>query len=123
MAFYLAGKLDYLDLDQWRRVLSLPTASKDESLPTFAGVQLRVSNLHALSRTWNEVGLDAALDDRTWKAIINSHEAVGNLSWSSGSPGGEGVLIARFSKLQIPASTPEIGVVPDERWTRAAHWM
>jgi len=108
---WFAGKLDYLDLDQWRRVLSPPTASKDESLPAFAGVQLRVSDLHAFSRTWSEVGLDAALDDRTWKAIINSREAVGNLSWSPGLSGGEGVLTARFSKMQIPASTPEIGAV------------
>jgi uncharacterized protein (TIGR02099 family) len=105
---WFAGKLDYLDFDQWRRVLSPPTASKDESLAALAGVQLRVSELHALSRTWNEVGFEATLDDRTWKAIINSREAVGNLSWS---PGGEGVLTARFSKLQIPASTPEIGAV------------
>jgi uncharacterized protein (TIGR02099 family) len=102
---WVAGKLDYLDWDRWRQVW--PASGPATAL---VGVQLRVSNLHAFSRDWNEVAIDAISDDRNWQARLASREVAGNLTWS---PGGQGTLKGRFSRLQIPASVPEIGAVSE----------
>jgi uncharacterized protein (TIGR02099 family) len=94
---WLAGRVEYVDLDRWRAVFNAPGATDQAAL---AGVDLSATSLYAFSRNWRDVVLQARRTEQTWQASVASREAVGNLTWT---PSGQGSLSARFSRLHVPA--------------------
>ena len=95
---WLSGQLDSLDLDRWFDVLGKPGPEERGGL---AGVELRAGRVYAFSRDWTGVLMEARRTQGAWQASIAGREATGTLTWT---PGGQGSLTARFSRLFVPAA-------------------
>lgn len=115
--FALAGSLDALDLDAWRRL----AAHEDGSAPasggaplglTLASIALRTGSLTAFGQHFSNLALNATQADGTWQAHVDSTEMSGDLAWRAGE---RGRLRARLKNLALAEvrSTPESAAAQD----------
>ena len=108
---WVSGTLPYLNLDQWRAILSQNSA-QDGMTPMIelSGLNLSFTVLDAFGRRFSDLHLNARDADDGWQADLNSKELNGNINWN---PKGRGKVVARLKNLTIPNEappTPEVNI-------------
>lgn len=103
----IIGKLDNLDLDQWRNLLSAQkeqgtTANNDLEIQN---VNMDIGVLKVFDKEIHTLKLNAQTSITGWKSNIKSNEAIGDVEWLNTN---NGKIIARLDKLIIPASSNNI---------------
>jgi uncharacterized protein YhdP len=100
----VAGRVEDLDVDAWRKALEddategpAPGAARQQSLP-LTGIDFAARRVHALGQTLNAVKLTAQTDPAGWKGRIVSAEAEGEFDWRSSR---EGAVHARLTRLAL----------------------
>ncbi len=106
---WIAGALERVDLDQWQDLLSQPGTGAGEGNAGLAGIDLSVSLVRAFSRDFHDVRFDATRSESAWSAKLDSREITGDLKWL---PEGDGLLVGRFGRLELPPSTAEVEPEP-----------
>lgn len=104
-----------LNVDEWRR-LAGPASAGGVAAGAAAGVPdlssylepdvvaARTDALHIMGKKLDNVVVGASHQKGSWQANIDSTQASGHLSWSEATPGGQGNVSARLSRLIIPQS-------------------
>ncbi|MFL6580045.1 MAG: YhdP family protein, partial [Burkholderiales bacterium] len=95
---WIKGKLESADTDSWLGLLS--GGSGTSTTPQLAGVDLEIGALDINRRRFHDVRIYATPVDEQWQIKLGGREVVGDVYWTSG---GAGKLIARLSKLTLPA--------------------
>lgn len=106
----VAGSLRSLDLDRWREIAGASTGPNALPIPLDA-VNLRIGTLNFLGRRVNELSLRAIRSTGLWTARVDARELAGDLAWR---PEGQGRIVARLSRLNIPDSEHAIAAAPTE---------
>jgi uncharacterized protein (TIGR02099 family) len=106
------GKLQRLDLDEWRNLLESSTAgtttagtgdaSKNFDL-AINRVDLDIDVLDVFDRRINDLKLHADAANDNWRMEIQSREITGTAEWLSQ---GDGKIIAKLQKLIVPGAVP-----------------
>ncbi|ENO87733.1 hypothetical protein C666_10350 [Thauera linaloolentis 47Lol = DSM 12138] len=92
----LAGRLDALDADAWRKLFD--SGDADAVALPIADVSVEVGRLQVFGQTLNDFSLHSVADEGGWKARVRSDRAVGELDWRDT---GAGALRARFERLSV----------------------
>lgn len=101
---WVKGKLDQLDLDAWNTVLG---GSGKAASPDIAGIDLEIGNLGFSRRQFHDLKINVAGERNSWQGTLAGREIGGQVSWA---PQDGGRLVARLSKLVLPA--PATGIAP-----------
>lgn len=107
---WLSGELVLLDLDHWRSIIE-QSSDKESSLPGFAGLNLKLGAIDAFGKRFNDLRINAKIQEGTWQANVQSRELGGSVRWN---PEGRGRLQARLDHLTIPDFAPAKMGVPTE---------
>jgi uncharacterized protein (TIGR02099 family) len=99
---WIKGKLESVDTEGWQKLVS---GGSGQSTPELAGVDLEIGVLDFNRRRFHDIRIYATPDDETWQIKLGGREVVGDLYWTSG---GDGNLVARLSKLMLPALASQI---------------
>lgn len=105
--FALRLRMAELDIDRWREFVGTgddPLSGPDE-LPHPDRLSLRVDAARIARKTIEDLEIEARREDAAWTARVHSRQADGQVEWreaDDAEPGG--VLLARFSRLEIPGS-------------------
>jgi uncharacterized protein (TIGR02099 family) len=102
---WIRGKLDQLDVDAWNTVLAGPGSGK--AIPDIAGIDLEIGNLTFSRRQFHDLKINVAGQRNAWQGTLAGREIAGQVSWA---PENGGRLVARLSKLVLPA--PATGLTP-----------
>ncbi len=102
---WIKGKLDHLDLDAWNAVLAGSGSGK--AAPDIAGIDLEIGNLTFSRRQFHDLKINVVGKRDTWQGTLAGREIAGQVAWASED---EGRLVARLSKLVLPA--PVTGLTP-----------
>ncbi len=102
---WLRGHTQFLDLDRWRDMLAGWSTPDAQDEPVLAGFDLSADDVYLFSRNWKQATATGQRMDDLWQASVSSREAAGALTWT---PGGQGTLTARFSRLYIPAAVAAV---------------
>jgi uncharacterized protein (TIGR02099 family) len=103
---WVRGKLDRLDIDAWNTVLA---GSVRGPTPLIAGIDLQIGNLNFSRRQFHNLKIDVARPRNAWQGTLAGQEVAGQVSWA---PQDGGRLVARLSKLVLPA--PVTGLAPPQ---------
>jgi uncharacterized protein (TIGR02099 family) len=103
---WVSGAVKALDIDRW---LALFPQDGGETRVEWGGVDLRLGALDVLGRRFNELTLNAAVQDGHWRGTVYGKEVEGSASWQ---PQGRGRLVARLKSLTVPAASPAAFEVP-----------
>jgi uncharacterized protein (TIGR02099 family) len=110
---WITGRLDRLDLDQWRRALpAAPSdaSSADETGFPVAGIQVKVGEVYAASRSTGEIEFDGSVREGIWEWNVTGKEIAGTATWAAR---GAGRLVGRLSRLYIPVARAELQAPAD----------
>jgi uncharacterized protein (TIGR02099 family) len=107
---WIAGTLDHVDVDQWQDLLTARAVGAKMAGATVAGINVSAQQARAFSRTFHDVRVVATQRDSAWAARLDSREVAGDAKWL---PEGDGMIVGRFSRLQLPAPTAELGPAPE----------
>ena len=112
---WVTGTLPYLNMDQWRSVVSQsPAQEGDEPLLKLSGVNLAINTLETFNRRFGDFHLNAWDTGDSWQATLNSREMNGDINWNSK---GRGRIVAHLKNLTVPE---EIPVTPDAKMAAAS---
>jgi uncharacterized protein (TIGR02099 family) len=101
----LSGKLDYLDADAWRYVMTtLSDASKQGAPLSIKKTALSINTLDIFNRRINQLKINNIANKDGLQANIQSREITGDVQWQSQN---NGKLIARLTNLTIPEGAPD----------------
>jgi uncharacterized protein YhdP len=106
---WITGKLERIDLDQWQELLSQAGVGLGPGSTALAGVNLSSPQVRAFSRDFHDLQLGATHRDGAWLATLDSREIAGELKWV---PEGDGMVVGRFTRLQLPLPTSELEPEP-----------
>lgn len=119
----LNADLARIDVDFWRRMLSLPdngkradtgsSAAAANPLAPFTQVDARAGQVVLLNRTLEDVRINAQQSGAAWKGDLRSKGVSAALEWTPGSDGKPGRLSGRIPQLTIPN--------PNQQVTEIAH--
>ena len=99
------GKLDYLDADAWRYVIKNITGSNKQETPfAFDQTALSINALDIFNRRINNLKIRNVANKDGMHFDVQSREITGDLHWIDNN---NGKLVARLSKLTIPANAPD----------------
>jgi len=108
---WVAGSVDRIDVDQWLDLLSShgigAPASKSALL---AGINVSTPEMRVFSRDFHDMHVVATHREGAWQGKLDSREVAGELKWL---PEGDGMVVGRFSRLQLPAPTAELEPAPE----------
>ena len=93
-----------MDVDQWQHLIEEESAAGGSGL-ALMGLTVSAQTVRAFARDFSDVDLDATLRQGLWTAEIDSERVSGELRWQ---PEGKGTLVGRFTRLQLPVSTPAL---------------
>jgi uncharacterized protein (TIGR02099 family) len=96
---WVSGSLKRLDVDQWLAVMPKGDSGTANSL--VSGVDVKVEELLASGRAFQQVAVSATPQDGGWRAALSGRELEGTATWQ---PQNRGKLTARMKRLVIPAS-------------------
>lgn len=107
------GKLNRLDLDEWRILFDKPESNEQSAGQDSAGSQdariaidrinLDVDVLDVFDRRINDLKLQAQAENENWRMEIKSREITGNAQWLSQ---GDGKIIAKLQNFIVPGAAP-----------------
>ena len=103
---WVSGALKRLDVDQWLAMMPADGSSTTSTNPLISGIDVKVEELLASGRTFQQVAVDATAQDGGWRANLSGREFEGTATWQ---PQGRGKLTARMKRLVIPASVEKVG--------------
>ncbi|MDP2238684.1 MAG: YhdP family protein [Burkholderiales bacterium] len=92
----IAGSLKSLNVDRW---LALAGGGSDGMKIDFSTIDLKIGEIEALARRFNDVALVGTMQGGAWRATVSGRELEGTATWQ---PQGRGKLTARLKKLSIP---------------------
>ncbi len=97
----VSGTLRQASLDTWRPILGALTSGVGGagSSPDLGDVDLRIGQLEAIGRRFNDVQLKTAAQPGGWTGSIASREVSGELAWRAQ---GRGRLTARLRQVNLP---------------------
>lgn len=107
---WLTGGVRYLNLDQWRAILSRPP--KSEAPLGLAGVNLNFGTLDAFDKRFNDLHLTASAQGDGWKAILQGRELSGEVYWKKPEGKEKGKVTARLKSFVIPPGVPVPAEIP-----------
>lgn len=102
--------LAHIDLDRWRTVADSFEAGLDASDAAAGGyapdrVELRSPKVRVGGRSFEAVRVLAERSGEGWRGSVQAEQVEGRVQWQPGPTGGK--LLARLSRLNLPASGPE----------------
>jgi len=108
---WIAGSVDRIDWDQWWDLFSsYGLGAPADKAALLAGINVSAPEVRAFSRDFHDVQVVASHREGTWLAKLDSREVLGDLKWL---PEGDGMIVGRFSRLQLPAPTAELEPAPE----------
>lgn len=111
----LAVNLPRIEADAWRALLrngnGMDSAGKTESAPTLSLIDIRSPELHIAHRVFHDVQLQGTRSESRWRLGLESREAQGQINWDGL---GAGRIVARLSRLTLPASDAQGGTQAPE---------
>jgi uncharacterized protein (TIGR02099 family) len=114
---WIAGTLERIDVDQWWDLLSAHSLGAAAGRgPLVAGINVSAPQVHAFSREFHDMHVSATQREGTWLAKLESREVSGDIKWL---PEGDGMLVARFGRLQLPAPITELEPAPESSSPRS----
>ena len=110
----LAVNLPRIEVDAWRALLRNGSETsldgkadrKTDSLSALSLIDIRSPELHVAHRVFHDVQLQGTRSESHWRFGVDSREAQGQVTWDGA---GAGRIVARLSRLTLPASDPQIG--------------
>ena len=104
--FALRLRMAELDIDRWREFLAVDDPlSGPNDLPHPDRLSLRVGSARIARKSIEDLEIEATRRDAAWTARVHSRQADGEIEWrEAGDAEPGGVLVARFSRLEIPGS-------------------
>ncbi len=113
---WISGTLDHFDVDQWQDLLTARAVGAKMEGATVAGINVSAQQARVFSRDFHDVRVIATQRDGAWQGRLDSREAAGDAKWL---PEGDGMIVGRFSRLQLPAPTAELEPAPEPGATRS----
>jgi uncharacterized protein (TIGR02099 family) len=107
---WISGSLEHLDVDQWQDLLMARAAGAKMDGAAVAGINLSAQQARFFSRDFHDVRVAATQRDGAWQGRLDSREAAGDAKWL---PEGDGMIVGRFSRLQLPVPTAELEPAPE----------
>ncbi len=102
---WIAGTLGRIDVDQWQDLFASTDLGSGTGNAALAGINLSAPEVRAFSRDLHDVQFAATHRDGAWLARLQSREISGEVRWL---PQGDGTIVGRFSRLELPAPTSEL---------------
>ena len=107
---WIAGAVERIDWDQWWDLASAQrVGAPGGKAALLSGINVSAPEGRAFSRDFHDVHLAATYRDGAWLAKLDSREVLGDLKWL---PEGDGMIVGRFSRLQLPTPTAELEPAP-----------
>jgi uncharacterized protein (TIGR02099 family) len=100
---WVKGKLGQLDLDAWNTVMA---GGGTATNPDIAGIDLEIGHLGFSRRQFHDLKIHVTGQGSAWQGTLTGQEIAGQVSWA---PQDGGRLVARLSKLVMPAPATGIG--------------
>ncbi len=109
----LAVNLPRIEADAWRALLDNGNgeAGKTGGFPALSLIDLRSPELQVAHRMFHDVQLQGTRSESRWRFGIESREAQGQITWDGT---GAGRIVARLSRLTLPASDAQGGTQDPE---------
>ncbi|MDR0565330.1 MAG: TIGR02099 family protein [Azoarcus sp.] len=94
------ARFDDLDIDAWQWTLSADDDgnSSQEEIPLWSGITLESRRVRAFGYAFHDLKMRATSGDEGWKALLESAEAHGVISWQRA---GNGMLSAHLGRLSL----------------------
>ncbi len=113
---WIAGALDRIDVDQWQDLLTAGAVGAKLGGTAVAGINVSAQQARAFSRDFHDVRVAAMQREGAWQVRLDSREVAGDAKWL---PEGDGMMVGRFSRLQLPAPTTELEPAPEPSGARS----
>ncbi|MEO8627939.1 MAG: YhdP family protein [Betaproteobacteria bacterium] len=108
---WISGSLERADIEQWQDLIDeQPRDGASDAI--LAGITVSVKRARALSRDFDDVRVQATRQDNDWQVKLGAKQFSGDARWL---PQGQGAIIARFGRLELPMPTAEIKAVDAKR--------
>jgi len=108
---WVAGSVDRIDVDQWLELLSAHSMGAPAGRAALlAGINVSAPEVRAFSRDFHDAHVVATYREGAWLGKLDSREVSGDIRWL---PEGDGMIVGRFSRLQLPAPTAELEPTPE----------
>jgi uncharacterized protein (TIGR02099 family) len=115
---WISGSVDRIDWDQWWDLATTHGLGAPAGRPVLlGGISVSAPNVRAFSRDFHDVHAAATYRDGAWLSRLDSREVSGDLKWL---PEGDGMIVGRFTRLQLPAPTAELEPAPEPGAPRSA---
>jgi uncharacterized protein YhdP len=114
---WVAGSVDRIDVDQWLDLLAAHGMGAPAGRAALlAGVNVSAPDVRAFSRDFHDVRVVATHREGAWLSKLDSREISGDIKWL---PEGDGMIVGRFGRLQLPAPTAELEPAPEPGTARS----
>jgi len=107
---WIGGTVDRIDVDQWQELLASGSAGGRTGATAVSGINVSAQTARAFSRDFHDVRVTAVQRDGTWQCRLDARELAGDVKWL---PEGDGMIVGRFTRLQLPTATAEVEPAPD----------
>ena len=108
---WISGSLERADIEQWQDLID-EQPRDDSSDATLAGISVSVKRARAFSRDFDDLRVQATRQDNDWQVKLGAKQFTGDARWL---PHGQGAIIARFGRLELPMPTAEIKAAEGKR--------
>jgi uncharacterized protein YhdP len=104
----VSAKLATMNTDAWSDVWSLNASrsnAKELALPLPDRIDIRSNELITSNKKFNKLQLAVSRNNSVWQGDLSADELQGNFTWNQTANNGNGSVVAKFSRLSLPATS------------------